>query len=92
VTIAGLQVDLAEVEASIGVLPGVVAVVVLFDEVITAYLQLEPGHRAEDVEARLATQLARFKQPQVYQVFDQFPRTTTGKLVRDRAVLRASAA
>jgi 3-hydroxy-4-methylanthranilate adenylyltransferase len=91
VTIAGLQVDLAEVEASIGALPGVVAAVVLFDEAITAYLQLEPGCRAADVEARLATQLARFKQPQVYRVFDQFPRTTTGKLVRDRAVLRASA-
>jgi acyl-coenzyme A synthetase/AMP-(fatty) acid ligase len=91
VTIGGLQVDLAEVEASIGALPGVVAAVVLFDEAITAYLQLEPGHRVEDVEASLAIQLARFKQPQVYQVFDQFPRTTTGKLVRDRAVLRASA-
>ena len=91
VTIGGLQVDLAEVEASIGALPGVVAAVVLFDDAITAYLQLEPGHRVEDVEARLATQLARYKQPQVYQVFDQFPRTTTGKLVRDRAVLRAGA-
>ncbi|MDQ1740805.1 MAG: 3-hydroxy-4-methylanthranilate adenylyltransferase [Pseudonocardiales bacterium] len=92
VTIGGLQVDLAEVEASIGALPGVVAAVVLFDEAITAYLQLEPGHRVEDVEARLATRLARYKQPQVYQVFDQFPRTTTGKLVRDRALLRERAA
>ncbi|HEX8306744.1 MAG TPA: long-chain fatty acid--CoA ligase [Jatrophihabitans sp.] len=92
VTIGGLQVDLAEVEASIGALPGVVAAVVLFDEAITAYLQLEPGHPVEDVEARLATQLARYKQPQVYQVFDQFPRTTTGKLVRDRALLRERAA
>jgi acyl-coenzyme A synthetase/AMP-(fatty) acid ligase len=89
VTIGGLQVDLAEVEASIGALPGVVAAVVLFDEAIVAYLQLEPGCRVEDVEARLAGQLARFKQPQVYQVFERFPRTTTGKLVRDRAALRA---
>ncbi len=91
VTIGGLQVDLAEVESSIGALPGVVAAVVLFDEAIVAYLQLEPGHQIADVEAALATQLARFKQPQVFQVFDQFPRTTTGKLVRDRAALRARA-
>ncbi|MEO7260810.1 MAG: class I adenylate-forming enzyme family protein [Jatrophihabitantaceae bacterium] len=90
VTIGGLQVDLAEVEASIGALPGVLAAVVLFDEAIVAYLQLEPGHQVEDVEAQLAIQVARFKQPQVYQVLDPFPRTTTGKLVRDRAVLRAS--
>jgi len=90
VTIGGLQVDLAEVEATLGALPGVVAAVVLFDEAIVAYLQLAPGHQVCDVEARLGTLLARFKQPQVFQVFDQFPRTTTGKLSRDRAVLRAS--
>lgn len=90
VTIGGLQVDLAEVESSLGALPGVVAAVVLFDEAIVAYLQLEPGHRVEDVEGRLATQLARFKRPQVFQVFEQFPRTATGKLVRDRVALRAS--
>ncbi len=90
VTIGGLQVDLAEVEATLGALPGVVAAVVLFDEAIVAYLQLEPGCQLSDVEARLGTLLARFKLPQVYRSFDQFPRTTTGKLVRDRAVLRAS--
>ncbi len=89
VTIGGLQVDLAEVEATIGALPGVVAAVVLFDEVIVAYLQLQPGCEVSEIEARLSTLLAAFKRPQLYQVFDQFPRTTTGKLSRDRAVLRA---
>src|SRR5690349_24134806 len=39
-----------------------------------------------DVEAQLATLLAAYKRPQLYQVFDQFPRTTTGKLSRDRAI------
>jgi acyl-CoA synthetase (AMP-forming)/AMP-acid ligase II len=89
VTIGGLQVDLAEVESTIGALPGVVAAVVLFDEVIVAYLQLQPDCQVPDVEARLATLLAGYKRPQLYKVFDQFPRTTTGKLVRDRAVLGA---
>jgi acyl-CoA synthetase (AMP-forming)/AMP-acid ligase II len=92
VTIGGLQVDLAEVESTIGALPGVVAAVVLFDEVIVAYLQLQPDCTVDQIEARLATLLAGYKRPQLYQVFDQFPRTTTGKLSRDRAVLRAGVA
>ncbi|MBV9821855.1 MAG: long-chain fatty acid--CoA ligase, partial [Actinobacteria bacterium] len=90
VTIGGLQVDLAEVEATIGALPGVVAAVVQFDEAIVAYLQLQPDCRVEDVEARLTTLLAGYKRPRQYRVFDQFPRTTTGKLSRDPAVLRAA--
>lgn len=90
VTIGGLQVDLAEVEATIGALPGVVAAVVQFDEVIVAYLQLQPDCRVDDIEARLATLIAGYKRPQQYRVFEQFPRTTTGKLSRDRAVLRAA--
>jgi len=89
VTIGGLQVDLAEVESTLGALPGVLAAVVLFDEEIVAYLQLAPGHAVEDVERAAASQLARFKQPRVFQVFEQLPRTTTGKLVRDSAALRA---
>jgi acyl-coenzyme A synthetase/AMP-(fatty) acid ligase len=90
ITIGGLQVDLAEVETTVGAVPGVVAAVVLFDDVITAYLQLEAGCEAADVESRLAQQLAPYKQPKVLKVLDQLPRTTTGKLLRDRAQLRAS--
>jgi 3-hydroxy-4-methylanthranilate adenylyltransferase len=90
ITIGGLQVDLAEVETTVGAVPGVVAAVVLFDDVITAYLQLEAGCEVADVESRLAQQLAPYKQPKVLKVLDQLPRTTTGKLLRDRAQLRAS--
>jgi acyl-coenzyme A synthetase/AMP-(fatty) acid ligase len=36
--------------------------------------------------------LAAFKRPRVVHVVEQLPRTATGKLVRDRAVLRAAEA
>ncbi len=90
VTIGGLQVDLAEVEATIGALPGVVAAIVALDEAIVAYLQLADGHYVEDVEDELASRLASYKRPQVWHSLPELPRTTTGKLVRDRSVLRAA--
>jgi acyl-coenzyme A synthetase/AMP-(fatty) acid ligase len=93
VTIGGLQVDLAEVEATIGALPGVVATIVVLDEAIVAYLQLADGHRVEDVEDvedELSSRLASYKRPQVWHALPELPRTTTGKLVRDRSVLRAA--
>jgi acyl-coenzyme A synthetase/AMP-(fatty) acid ligase len=91
VSVGGLKVDLTEVEATLGELPGVVAAVVLHDEVITAYVQLtEPG-TAESVDAGLTERLAAYKRPRRVHVLEAMPRTTTGKLVRDRAVLREAA-
>jgi acyl-CoA synthetase (AMP-forming)/AMP-acid ligase II len=55
-----------------------------------AYLQLEAGCSAEDVESALAARLASYKRPQVWHALTELPRTTTGKLVRDRSVLRAA--
>ncbi|MFL6164354.1 MAG: class I adenylate-forming enzyme family protein [Jatrophihabitantaceae bacterium] len=90
VTIGGLQVDLAEVEHTINSLPGVLAAVVVFDSVISAYLELDQAGSVEQVEAGLADRLASYKLPRDYQLLTRLPRTTTGKLVRDRAVLRAA--
>ena len=44
--------------------------------------------RALLVEAALAERLAAYKRPRRMHVLARMPRTTTGKLVRDRAVLR----
>jgi acyl-coenzyme A synthetase/AMP-(fatty) acid ligase len=88
VSVGGLKVDLTEVEATLGELPGVVAAVVSHDEVITAYLQLAPDGSAAAVEAALTERLAAYKRPRRIHVLEQMPRTTTGKLVRDLAVLR----
>jgi acyl-coenzyme A synthetase/AMP-(fatty) acid ligase len=91
VTIGGLQVDLAEVEHTLNALPGVTAAVVVFDSVISAYLELQPSTSVEQVEARLTEQLASYKLPRSYQQLAQLPRTTTGKLVRDKSALRTAA-
>lgn len=96
VTIGGLQVDLAEVEATLNQQPGVKAAVVVFDGSIVAYLELEPtaepdpARQLQAIEAALAEQLAAYKLPRRYQPLATFPRTTTGKLLRDKGALRAA--
>ena len=90
VTVGGLQVDLAEVEHTIGALPGVQAAVVVLDSVISAYLELDPTTSVDQVEAALADRLASYKLPRSYRQLTTLPRTTTGKLVRDKSALRAA--
>lgn len=91
VTIGGLQVDLAEVEASLAQQPGVKAAVVAFDASIVAYLELADGTELNAIEGALGEQLAGYKLPRSYQVLPSFPRTATGKLLRDKAALREAA-
>jgi len=92
VTIGGLQVDLAEVETELNLQPGVAAAVVLFDGSVTAYLELADGTELAAVEAGLAQRLAGYKLPRRYQPLSRFPRTTTGKLLRNKDALREAAA
>ena len=88
VSIGGLKVDLTEVEDTLNALPEVTAAVVVFGTSIEAYAVLrEPGTEAR-VEALLTERLAAYKRPRLLHAVDQLPRTATGKLVRDRTVLR----
>jgi 3-hydroxy-4-methylanthranilate adenylyltransferase len=90
VSVGGLKVDLTEVEHALAALPEVAGAVVVYDGSIEAYVVLaEPG-AADRIEAVLASRLAAYKRPRVVHVVDQLPRTATGKLVRDRAVLRTA--
>lgn len=89
VSIGGTKVDLTEVEQTLASLPGVDAAVVLFDHSIEAYVTVADPSVAKDIETLLASRLAPYKRPRVVHVLDQLPRTATGKLVRDRSVLRA---
>jgi acyl-CoA synthetase (AMP-forming)/AMP-acid ligase II len=91
VSIGGLKVDLTEVEETLGDLPGVEAAVVVHDNVVTAYLQLTEPATVAQVEAGLAERLAAYKRPRRVHALAAMPRTTTGKLVRDRSVLRDAA-
>ena len=87
VSVGGLKVDLTEVEHMLAALPEVAAAVVVHDHTIEAYLVLAEGAEASAVEREITTRLAAYKRPRLH-VVEQLPRTATGKLVRDQAILR----
>jgi acyl-coenzyme A synthetase/AMP-(fatty) acid ligase len=91
VSVGGLKVDLTEVEQALCALPAVDCAVVAFDGAIEAYLVLAGQARISAVEKALAERLAPFKRPRRLHVLAALPRTATGKISRDRAVLRAAA-
>jgi acyl-coenzyme A synthetase/AMP-(fatty) acid ligase len=88
VSVGGLKVDLTEVEHMLAALPEVAAAVVVYENAIEAYLVLAEGTDTSTVEQEITTRLAAYKRPRRLHVVEQLPRTATGKLVRDRAVLR----
>lgn len=87
VSVGGLKVDLTEVEHMLAALPEVEGVVVVHDHAIEAYLVLAQGAGVTAVEREITTRLAAYKRPRRLHVVDELPRTTTGKLVRNHAVL-----
>ncbi|MGH3274626.1 MAG: AMP-binding protein [Streptosporangiaceae bacterium] len=91
VSVGGLKVDLTEVEHMLAALPEVAGAVVVHDQAIEAYLVLTEGERVSAVERAITTRLAAYKRPRRLHVVSQLPRTATGKLVRDRTVLRKDA-
>jgi acyl-coenzyme A synthetase/AMP-(fatty) acid ligase len=91
VSVGGLKVDLTEVEHTLAALPEVGAAVVVHDHAIEAYLVLADGAETSAVEREITTRLAPYKRPRRLHVVERLPRTATGKLVRDQAVLRADA-
>jgi 3-hydroxy-4-methylanthranilate adenylyltransferase len=88
VSVGGLKVDLTEVEHTLAALPEVTGAVVVYDGAIEAYVVLSDPAAADRLDDILASRLAAYKRPRVVHVVEQLPRTATGKLVRDRTVLR----
>lgn len=91
ISVGGLKVDLTEVEQALCALPQVDSGVITYGSVIEAYLVLRGGASLTDVESALADQLAPYKRPRDLHVLDAMPRTATGKISRDRTVLRTAA-
>jgi acyl-coenzyme A synthetase/AMP-(fatty) acid ligase len=91
ISVGGLKVDLTEVEQTLSALPQVDSAVITYGSVIEAYLVLREGSSVSEVESALADQLAPYKRPRDLHALDQMPRTATGKISRDRTVLRAAA-
>ncbi|MFE6054344.1 class I adenylate-forming enzyme family protein [Kitasatospora sp. NPDC056446] len=93
VSIGGLKVDLTEVEQTLTTLPEVREAVVVFDGgAIEAYLATEPDADLALLQAGLTRRLAAYKRPRRLALLPVLPRTATGKLLRDPAALRDSAA
>ncbi|MBN6547936.1 class I adenylate-forming enzyme family protein, partial [Actinacidiphila bryophytorum] len=90
VSVGGLKVDLTEVEHTLAELPQVADAVVVYGTSIEAYAVLRDPGTGAAVEAGLAERLAAYKRPRRLHFVEQLPRTATGKLVRDQAVLRAA--
>ena len=88
VSVGGLKVDLTEVEHMLAALPEVAGAVVVYEDSIEAYLVLADGAETSAVEREITTRLAPYKRPRRLHVVEQLPRTATGKLVRNHAVLR----
>jgi 3-hydroxy-4-methylanthranilate adenylyltransferase len=88
VSVGGLKVDLTEVEHMLAALPEVTGAVVVQDQAIEAYLVLADGAEPAAVQREITTRLAAYKRPRRLHLVEQLPRTATGKLVRNQAVLR----
>jgi acyl-coenzyme A synthetase/AMP-(fatty) acid ligase len=88
VSVGGLKVDLTEVEHMLAALPEVTGAVVTHDHSIEAYLVLTDRAGLPAVEDAITSRLAAYKRPRRLHVVEQLPRTATGKLVRDQAILR----
>lgn len=95
VIVSGFNVYPTEVEAVIEEVPGVrqAAVIGVPDEetgeAVVAYVvpddpAADAGRLADDVRARCADQLARFKHPARIEVVETLPRTVTGKVQKGR--------
>ena len=91
VSIAGLKVDLTDVEQTLVELPGVTEAVVLFDGGIEAYLAVEEGRTSDEIADELTGRLAAYKRPRQLHLLPKLPRTASGKVVRDLSRLREAA-
>jgi acyl-coenzyme A synthetase/AMP-(fatty) acid ligase len=88
VAVAGLKVDLLEVEAVLRGHEDVGDVVVLMDDVIEAYVGARERLTADDLLAWARERLAPYKLPRRVSIGRALPRTVTGKVARSREVLR----
>jgi 3-hydroxy-4-methylanthranilate adenylyltransferase len=89
VTIAGLKVDLAELERLLSEVPSVTGVVVVKDRGLVAYLEASGPEALAPVRRRLLD-IPPHQRPRTFHVVPELPRTVTGKLTRDRSRLKAA--
>jgi malonyl-CoA/methylmalonyl-CoA synthetase len=82
----GYNVYPKEIEQQLDQIPGVVETAVVglphgdYGEAVTAFVVADPDVTDDSMEAAIADNLARFKQPRRYVYLDQLPRNTMGKI------------
>ncbi|WP_055529340.1 class I adenylate-forming enzyme family protein, partial [Streptomyces graminilatus] len=87
VVVGGLKVDLTEVENVLREHPAVEQAVLVHEDVTEAYVALRAGAErlsAEELARWCRERLADYKVPRVIRLLDALPRTSNGKLVRQR--------
>ncbi|MFE5805571.1 class I adenylate-forming enzyme family protein [Streptomyces sp. NPDC056491] len=87
VVIGGLKVDLSEVELALSEHPSVTEAVVLFSGTIEAFVGVTGGTTARELHAWCRDRLSHFKIPRRFELAPAIPRTSNGKLVRNRELL-----
>jgi acyl-coenzyme A synthetase/AMP-(fatty) acid ligase/acyl carrier protein len=88
VAIGGLKVDLTEVEQTLLLHPHVHEAVVVFGDVIEAYLGGDAALTAADIVEWCRSRLSDFKIPKVFRLSRALPRNANGKVIRNREILR----
>ncbi|MEU5191587.1 class I adenylate-forming enzyme family protein [Streptomyces klenkii] len=88
VAIGGLKVDLMEVEQTLLLHPHVQEAVVVFGDVIEAYVGGDTAVTAADITNWCRFHLADFKIPKIFRIFEEVPRNANGKVIRNRDLLR----
>jgi acyl-coenzyme A synthetase/AMP-(fatty) acid ligase len=89
VVIGGLKVDLREVELALAEHPAVTEAVVLFSGTIEAFVGVTGGVTARELQAWCRDRISHFKIPRRFELAPAIPRTSNGKLVRNRELLLA---
>jgi 3-hydroxy-4-methylanthranilate adenylyltransferase len=90
VVIGGLNVDLTEVEAVLRTHEQVSEAVVVYGDVIEAHVAVTSPLSVDLLVAWCRERLSAYKLPKQFHVVPTLPRTTTGKLIRNRDLLHAS--
>ncbi|MEU4565458.1 class I adenylate-forming enzyme family protein [Micromonospora sp. NPDC023956] len=88
VAIGGLKVDLIEVEQTLLLHPQVGEAVVVFGDVIEAYVGGDVALTAADLANWCRSRLSDYKVPKLFRLSPAVPRNANGKVIRDREILR----
>lgn len=90
VAIGGLKIDLAEIDAQLAKHPQVDEVVVVYGDVVEAFVGTSASLATDELTAWCRERLADVKIPKRFFIGRQVPRNPNGKLLRNRELLHTA--